>query len=94
MFNIQKLIKIKIDASNLTIKTYLNQEYKGKWHFIIYYSKKLLSIEQNYDIYNKKLLTIVAVLENWKMYAEKASEFTIFTNYKNLLHFTTTKQLN
>ena len=64
MFNIQKSIKIKIDASDLAIETYLSQKYKEKWHFITYYSKKLLLIEQNYDIYNKELLIIITALKN------------------------------
>jgi len=33
------------------------------WHSMAYYSRKLLSTEQNYDIHDKKLLAIVATLE-------------------------------
>ena len=51
IFNIQKSIKMEIDALNLVIETCLSQEYKGKWYFIVYYSRKLSSIEQNYDIH-------------------------------------------
>ena len=94
MFDTTKSIRMKIDASNLIIKTCLNQKYEEKQHFITYYSKKLSSIEQNYDVHDKKLLIIVAALKNWRVYAEEASSFTIFTNHKNLLHFTITKQLN
>ncbi len=61
---------------------------------MIYLSRKLLLIEQNYDIYDKKLLAIVAFLELWRVYIEELLELTILTNHKNLLHFTTTKQLN
>ena len=50
----------KIDTLNLVIKACLNQKHKKKY-FVIYYLKKLSLIEQNYDIYDKKLLTIVTV---------------------------------
>ena len=39
-------------------------------------------------------MAIVASLKTWRVYAEKASELTIYIDHKNLLHFTTTKQLN
>ena len=50
--------------------------------------------EQNYDIHDKKLLTVISVLQQWKIYAESCSELTIFTDHKNFLTFTTTKKLN
>jgi hypothetical protein len=64
------------------------------WHLMIYYFRKLLLAEQNYDIHDKKLLAIVAVLKAWRVYTEEALELTILTNHKNLLHFITTKKLN
>ena len=64
------------------------------WHLVTYYFRKLLLAEQNYDIHNKKLLAIIAVLEAWKVYTEKASKLIILTDHKNLLHFTTLKELN
>ena len=59
-----------------------------------YILRKLSLVEQNYDIYNKELLAIVAALETWRVYAEGLPDLTIFTNYKNLLHFIIIKQLN
>jgi len=53
-----------------------------------------LLVEQNYNIYNKKLLAIVVFLKLEKIYIEKLLEFTIFIDYKNFVYFTTTKQLN
>ena len=94
MFDENKSIRIETNVSNLIIETYLNQKYKKIWLFIIYYSKKLSLIEQNYDVHDKKLLIIITALNNGKMYIEKTSQFTIFTNYINLLTFITTKKLN
>jgi len=52
-----------------------------------YLSRKLSSIEQNYDIHDKKLLAIVASLKSWRIYIEELSKLTILTNHKNLVHF-------
>ena len=94
MFDIEKLSRIETDALDLAIGACLIQEYKGKWHPVVYILRKLSLAEQNYDIYNKELLAIVAALETWRVYAEGSPDLTIFTDYKNLLHFTIIKQLN
>jgi len=93
MFDTTKPVQIETDASDLAIGACLIQEHEGKRHLIAYYSKKMTLAEQNYDIYNKELLAIVAALKHWRVYAEGAPALTIFTDYKNLLHFTTTKVL-
>ena len=59
-----------------------------------YFLRKISLAEQNYDIYNKELLVVVNALEQWRQYTESYSELTIYTNYKNLLSFTTIKALN
>ena len=63
MFDTKKLLRIKSDASDLAIGVYLIQEYEGKQHPVVYILRKLSPAEQNYDIYNKELLAIVAALE-------------------------------
>ena len=49
--------------------------------------------EQNYNIHNKKLLAIVSALKHWRVYAENCTDLKIYTDYKNLLQFITTKKL-
>jgi len=63
MFDFKKLERMKIDASDLVIDACFNQLYEDMWHSIIYYFRKLLLAKQNYDIHDKKLLAIVAVLK-------------------------------
>ena len=58
-----------------------------------FYSRKLLSTKQNYDIVNKELLAIIVALNYWKTYAKGAIQLDIYTDYKNLVDFTTTKKL-
>jgi hypothetical protein len=54
----------------------------------------MTSYEENYDVYDKELLAIVVALEHWRIYAESCSDLVIFSDYKNLVNFTTTKTLN
>lgn len=61
---------------------------------IAYYSRKMTPAEQNYDIGDKKLLAIIASLDEWHYYIEGATEVTVYTDHQNLLTFTTTKKLN
>ena len=56
--------------------------------------KRFTPVEFNYDIHNKELFTIVTVFQTWKVYIEGSTEITIFTDYKNLIIFCITKELN
>ncbi len=52
-------------------------------------------LELNYDIYNKELLGIIAVLKEWRVFLQGTLEpFTVKTDYKNLTGFLTIKELN
>ena len=51
--------------------------------------------ELNYNIYNKELLGIVTVLKKWRAFLYSTIElFRVITDYKNLVRFLTTKELN
>ena len=54
---------MKIDASDLAIGACILQMHNKKWHSVVYFSKKLTSVEQNYNIHDKELLTIIAALK-------------------------------
>ena len=59
MIDIDSSIKIETDAFDLIIKECLNQQANNKWHSAIYFSRKLSSTEQNYNIHDKELLIII-----------------------------------
>ena len=72
MFTVKLILKIytlslptvvKIDVLNFILGVYLVQKYPDRWHVVVYYSRKMIPLELNYNIYNKKLLGIVAVLK-------------------------------
>ena len=48
---------------DFVLSIYLVQKYLDRWHLVIYYSYKMILLELNYNIYNKELLNIVAVLK-------------------------------
>ena len=60
MFNPVKKIIIEIDISRIVLGLILNQPDKKKRLYpVIFYFRKFTASELNYDIYDKKLLTIV-----------------------------------
>ena len=51
--------------------------------------------ELNYNIYNKELLGIVTVLKNWKAFLYSTIKlFRVIIDYKNVVKFLITKELN
>jgi len=66
-----------------------------KWHPVVFYSKSLSSVEQNYEIHNKKMLAIIRALEEWRHFLEGATHLVeIWTDHKNLEYFIMAKKLN
>ena len=52
-------------------------------------------VELNYNIYNKELLGIVTVLKEWRAFLYSTIKpFKAITDYKNLVGFLITKELN
>jgi len=58
------LTRVKTDILDFVLGVYLLQKHADKvWHLVVYYSRKLISLELNYNIYNKELLGIIAALK-------------------------------
>ena len=48
--------------------------------------------KQNYDIYNKELLSIILAFQEWQVYLEGfLYEIQVILDHKNLEHFLSTK---
>ena len=62
-------------------------------HVLIFF-KKNLSVECNYEIHDKKILTIIQYLEKWDFELKNIQKFEVIIDYKNLEYFLTTKKLN
>ena len=53
-----------MDLLDFVLKVYIVQKYKDRiQHLVAYYSRKLILVELNYNIYNKELLAIIIVLK-------------------------------
>ena len=85
-----------MDLLNFILRVCIVQKYKDRiQHLVVYYSKKLTLLELNYNIYNKELLAIVTVLKEQRAFLQRIVElFIVKTDYKNLIEFLTTKELN
>ena len=60
-----------------------------------FWSRKMISTEQNYETYDQKLLVIIATFKQWRHYL-KNSAFTVkmWFNHNNLRKFMKQKKLN
>ena len=71
------------------------QKYKEVQYLVVYYSQKITLLELNYNIYNKELLAIIAILKEQRVFLQGTIElFVVKTDYKNLISFLTIKELN
>jgi len=60
MFESEKLITLKMNASDKAIEACINHsDDKKRLHLIAFHSRKFTDAELNYEIHDKKLLTIV-----------------------------------
>ena len=63
IYTLNLLIVVKTDVLNFILGIYLVQKYPDGWHLVIYYSRKMIPLELNYNIYNKELLGIITALK-------------------------------
>ena len=58
-----------MDLLDFVLGAYIVQKYKDKIQYLVaYYSRKLILLELNYNIYNKELLAIVIVLKKQRAF--------------------------
>ena len=61
---------------------------------MIFYNKNFLSVECNYEIYDKEFLIIIRCLKHWRFDLKTIEIFIeIFTDHKNLKYFIINKEL-
>jgi hypothetical protein len=94
-FDYKREVIIETDASNYVFAVVLSQcDDEGVLHPAAYFSKKYTSAECNYDIYEKELMAIIKVLEEWRPECEGAANpVQLITDYKNL-EYPMTKKLS
>ena len=91
-----KPFEVEANSLDYTIGGQLGQcDENGKLYPIVFFSKKLSSTQLNYPIYNKELLAIVEAFKEQRLYLSGiVKPIKVYTDYKNLQYFTTTKELS
>jgi hypothetical protein len=86
---LQDQFELEVNASGFAVGAMLLQKKKdGKQHPVGYYSATLNVAEQNYDIYNLKLLAIVKALHHWRpLLAGSPHKIKVFSNHMNLKYW-------
>ena len=86
---------LKIDSSNYVNNEILSQQDNNEvLHLVTFFSKSILLVECNYEIYDKKLLIIIKYLKHWRSKLQVTDLLIkIYTNHKSLKHFMTSKKL-
>ena len=95
-FNWTHEVTVEINTSDTVIADVLLQKNKNsQLQSVTYFSSKMFSAEINYDIYDKKLLAIIQVFEEWCSELKDSEEpVQVLCNHKNLEWFMTTKSLS
>jgi len=82
----EKLYILETDVSDYAMEGILGQKINEKFHPVVFYSRKFTDAEFNYEIHDKKLLIIIAILKKWRIYFKKSKyPVTIYSDYKNLI---------
>jgi len=82
---------IETDASDFALGVILSQFQDKGLHPVAFHSRKLNSVERNYQIDDKELLAILEAFMEWKHYLYGADKpITVYTDHQNLQHFLTT----
>ena len=96
LLDLSKPFEVEADSLDYTIGGQLGQHDENrKLYPIAFFSKKLNGTQLNYPIYNKELLAIVEAFKEQRLYFSSIVEpIKVYTDYKNLQYFTTTKELS
>ena len=87
--------QVETDALGHTIEAVLSQEQDSKWKPIAFLLRTIQQTEQNYEIYDKKLLAVVEAITKWRQYLLNTLEiFKVWTDHENLKYFREPHKLN
>ena len=94
-YNRFKQVILKIDSLNyVNVEMFSQYDDERMLHSIVFYNQKMILIECNYEIYDKKLLIIIRCLKYWRFEFENIDEFVkILFDYKKLKTFMFSKKL-
>jgi hypothetical protein len=88
-------IVVETNPSDFAIGAILSQVEDGHLKPVIYNSREMDKVGINYKIYNKEVVAIISLFKE-SCYDLQGAPYiiTVFSDYKNLEYFATTKVLN
>ena len=97
-FDPERHIRIETDASGYAIGGVLSQltsDDSGRWHPVVFFSRKMIPAETRYETHDGKLLAIIEAFKTWRHYLEGSQhEVLVLTDHNNLRRFMDTKSLS
>ena len=87
-FDMQKPFIIEVDASKFAFGSILShQGDDGKLHLVAFHSRKFDTVEINYEVHDKELLTIVdSFAKWWHFLKDSPHQIIVFYSHKNLTY--------
>ena len=95
-------IQIKPNTSGYIIGRILSQLTfdhltfnQGQWHLVVYFLRKMISAETNYQTHDSEFLAIIKAFKTWYHYLENYKhKVMMLTDYNNYCWFMDTKSLS
>ena len=96
LLDVHRPFIVMTDASLLASGGVLMQkDDNGDLHPCTYLSQMFTAAEQNYNIYDWELLTVIHALDHWRHYLQGTSHpITLLTDHKNLTYFRQPQKLS
>ena len=78
-------MSIVADASDVFVGGALQQEFKGMWQPIAFFSRKFDKTQQHYSAFDRKLFAAYDAIRHFRHFVDGRS-FTLFSDHKPLVH--------
>jgi len=87
---------LECDASKYTSGAILSQmDQNGEKRPVAFLSQSFNQAEQNYEVYDRELLTVIRALEEWRHYLQGGPfPVTVYSDHRNLGYFRQPQKLN
>jgi len=93
--NFKEPFLVEADSSYYAIGAILSQKQEdGRYHPCAYFSHTLQDAEQNWEIHDKELFSIIAALKEWRHYLiQSPHPITVLNDHQNLQYFRNVQNL-
>ncbi len=88
---------MKINVFDFVITRIFSQfaEINDQWRSIVFYFKKMIFVERNYDVNDQKMLVIVKICKKWRHYIKNVKYFVrMMIDHVNIKNFFINKIFN